>query len=170
MTIQDCVYDGEAVSCKTTRTREFTDKVFHQAFFKTTLDKRSNTPFFVYTTESDKHNLRIIQLDSDKNYAPLEVNSQFNITDIDANERFLYATVRDAHVIYVFKNDFQSYVVDFVIDATFVPAETIFYPRETILSPNDINVLIVLNLNSILIFRITAFSHEYISSISLPQL
>lgn len=79
--------------------------------------------------------------------------------------------MKDAHIVYVFKNDLSSYDIDFTIDESFIKIDhPVFYPRETILSPNDINVLAILNLNSLIIMRMTAFSHEYITSIYLPQL
>lgn len=79
--------------------------------------------------------------------------------------------MKGAHVVYVFKNDLKTYDVDFIIDESFIKIDhPVFYPKETILSPEDINVLVILNLNSLIILRITAFSHEYITSIYLPQL
>lgn len=48
MNIQNCVYDSENINCKTTRSFPFSDKILFSAFFQTTIDLKSNIPFFVY--------------------------------------------------------------------------------------------------------------------------
>jgi hypothetical protein len=122
-------------------------------------------------TAENQQVINFIQINNGKTFNPVEVSPGYNITDIDANARYVYVTVRDAHRIYVFKNDLDKYNIDFVITDTFMPYDhTTFYPRETILSPTDINVLVIRNINSIIIMRITAFTHEFISEIFIDEL
>lgn len=103
------------------------------------------------------------------------VDRTFNITDVDANERFIYVPVRDAKVVYVYKNDLNGNydMSPYTIDSSDIKDQSegfIFSPVETMLSPSDINVLLIKNFDSILILRITAFEVDYISMIPIPNL
>lgn len=46
----------------------------------------------------------------------------------------------------------------------------IFFPAETMLSPTDINILYIKNIDSIITMQITALQADYISSIPLHGL
>lgn len=150
---------------------EFKEKIIFQAFFESTVDMK-DVPMFAFVTESNPHVIRIFEINNaKKDYAPIVVNEQFNITDLDINERFIYATVADARLVYVFKNDFNNYIENFIIDESILNIDhPTFYPVETILPPRDKNLLIIQNVNSLILLEITAFTHELIAQIPLPQL
>ena len=171
LTIQNCQYDGDNVVCKTINSMELKEKIIFQAFFETTVDMK-DVPMFAYVTQSNPHVIRILEINNaKKEYPPIVVNEQFNITDLDINDRFIYATVADARLVYVFKNDFNGYVENFIIDESILNIDhSIFYPSETILPPHDKNLLIIQNVNSLILLEITAFTHELIAQIPLPQL
>lgn len=69
-------------------------------------------------------------MNSDKNFAGLTVDPGFNISDIDANQRYVYVTVKSSRRIFVYKNDLSTYELAFKIDQNDIPYDhAIFYPR-----------------------------------------
>ena len=113
--------------------------------------------------------MNVIQINSDRSFNPVIVSEDFDITDIDANQRFIFVTVKDSKQIYVFKNDLKDYALANIIKADDFPNIT-FYPHKTALSPVDINILVVVTVDSILLMKVTAFDTELVSTISLPDL
>lgn len=118
-----------------------------------------------YVIESNPHLVNMIKLPSGEMLNPVNVDTPYNISDIDANERFVYVTVKNAHQIYVFQNDLGNYTISVIIDSSKMPNEhTNFYPRETILSPTDINTLVILTYNSMILMKIAANNNTYFIS------
>jgi hypothetical protein len=70
-----------------------------------------------YVSEQKQGQVNFIQLNSDKIFSPLETSPGYVITDLDANERYVYVTVKNARRIYVFHNNLSDeiYLLDFII-------------------------------------------------------
>ena len=119
-----------------------------------------------YVLENNSTVINMMQLNSEKSFDPINVDSQYNITDIDANERYIFVTVKGAKEVHVYKNDLSKFAIDHIIDEKIMPTDHQgFYPQETALSPTDINTLVIRNYNSIILMRVTAFISEYITQI-----
>ena len=91
--------------CRIIRKPQFRGKISYYTFFNTSLDLKSGIPFMAYVLEESPNTVNMMQLNSERSFDPVNVGSQFDITDIDANQRYIFVTVRDAKRVYVLKND-----------------------------------------------------------------
>ena len=168
LVVQHCVYEDDSlIQCSTTRTLDFPDKVFKHSFFRTLIDAKVTMPVLAYITESNKRSVNFLTLVGDRTFSPLVVHDTFNVTDVDANSRYLYVPIKDAKMIKYYKTDLNltfNYV-DSIDSSSVVTSDPdfIFFPSETMLSPVDVNVLIVKNLDGILMFRANGFKIEFVT-------
>jgi hypothetical protein len=174
--IQDCNDNSDSINCKVIRKVSFDDKIAHFSFFRTAIDLKNTVPVLAYITEKNRKVVSFIQLNgnNNKDISPLAVDDLFNATDVDGNIKYLYVPIRDAKIIKVYKNNLNgSYSLAYTIESTDILSQDpdfVFFPAETMLSPININLLYVKNIDSIIILQITALQADYISSIPLPHL
>ena len=74
-------------------------------------------------------------------------------------------TVKSAKSIYVYDNNISMPMIVTVIDSADFPEDFLFYPIETILSPVDLSVVLIRNIDSIVIVRNYGLRTEYVSRV-----